>query len=350
MAIELPAALFRSGTSKGLYLLREDLDRCDIPADALLASIMGAPDASQLDGVGGGSTTTSKVAIVGKSDVEGIDVEYLFAQVDPESGTVDWAPTCGNILAGVGPFAIERGLVPVHEGVTTVCVRLTNTHARAALDVSTLGGTVNYSGSQVIEGVHRSAAPIHMTFSQFIGGTTGQLLPTGNPTDVVAGVEVSCVDSGVCAVLARAEDVGLTGAESPTEINANLSLLSKVEDLRRKAADLMGLGDVCGRVVPKVILLSRSEVGTIRSRYLVPASCHPTHAVSGAINIVTALTIPGTVAQSVQPIAIGAGVIAIEHPAGIMNLAVTAEQGAPVGVHLMRTARKLFDGVVFCEL
>ncbi len=258
MLMSLPAMQFRGGTSKGLYLLRDDLTAFGDSLDAVLSALMGGAP-RQVDGLGGDATTTSKVAIVGPSAEDDIDVDYLFAQVDPKTGAVDTTPTCGNILAGVGPFAIERGLVPVAGATTDVRIRLVNTGARVVATIQTPNGAVEYGGDQTIAGVSGSAAPVQLTFTDFAGGTTGALFPTGNRIDHVDGVEVSCVDAGVCAIVIRAADLGLSGAESPAEINADEALLDRVERIRRKAGELMGMGDVSGRVVPKVMLVSKSE-------------------------------------------------------------------------------------------
>jgi len=338
---------FRGGTSKGAYLLREDLEPYADDLDALLSALMGkAP--RQIDGMGGNTTTTSKVAIVGPSDEDDIDVDYLFAQVDPESGAVDWVPTCGNILAGIGPFAIERGLVPVEGETTTVRVRLVNTGARVVETVQTPNGEVQYAGAQTIAGVAGSAAPVQITFTDFAGGTTGSLFPTGRRIDFIDGIEVSCVDAGVCAILMRANDLGLTGGETPTDINADTALLNRVERIRRKAGELMGMGDVSGKVVPKVMLISESESADVRSRYFVPSSCHPAHAVTGAINLASTVSIPGTVADGVRESA--GDTVAIEHPGGVIELAVSLDEGdVPVGARITSTARKLSDGTVFVD-
>jgi 4-oxalomesaconate tautomerase len=351
MLLSLPAMQFRGGTSKGLYLLRDDLTAFGDSRDAVLSALMGGAP-RQVDGLGGDATTTSKVAIVGPSAEEDIDVDYLFAQVDPKTGTVDTTPTCGNILAGVGPFAIERGLVPVTGATTDVRIRLVNTGARVVATIQTPNGAVEYGGDQTIAGVSGSAAPVALTFTDFAGGTTGALFPTGNRIDHVDGVEVSCVDAGVCAIVIRAADLGLSGAESPDQINADDALLNRVERIRRKAGELMGMGDVSGRVVPKVMLVSKSEAATIRSRYLVPTSCHPAHAVTGAMNLASTVSIPGTVAHEFLPqfpSAAATPVIGIEHPGGVLELAVTLDGDAPVGATITSTARKLFDGNAFVE-
>lgn len=346
MFISLPAMQFRGGTSKGVYLLRDDVAPYTDRLDAVLSALMGA-GSRQVDGLGGNTTTTSKVAIVGASAEDGIDVDYLFAQVNPDTGAVDVTPTCGNILAGVGHFAIERGLVAATADTTQVRIRLVNTGARVVATVQTPGGAVTYHGNQTIAGVGGSAAPVQLTFSDFAGGTAGSLFPTGNRVDHIDGVEVSCVDAGVCAILMRAADLGLTGAETPPEINANTAVLQRVERIRRKAGELMGMGDVSDRVVPKVMLISDSEVADVRSRYLVPTSCHPAHAVSGAINLASSLSIPGTVAHEFFS---GTETVGIEHPGGVIELGVTIENDSPVGATITSTARKLSDGTVFVDI
>ncbi len=345
----LRAMQIRGGTSKGVYLLRDDLAPYGDNLDAVLSALMGrAP--RQIDGLGGDTTTTSKVAIVGASTEPDVDIDYLFAQVDPVTGAVDWTPTCGNILAGVGPFAIERALVPVTGETTSMSVRLTNTGARVVVTVATPNGQVGYERSKTIAGVAGSAAPVRMTFTDFAGGTTGSLFPTGNRTDFVDGVEISCVDAVVCAVLMRAEDVGLTGGESPAALNADTALLERVERIRCKAGELMGMGDVSGMVVPKVMLVSESDSGHARSRYLVPKVCHPAHAVGGAINLAAALSIAGTVAAGLAGGPDASGTVRIEHPSGVIELAMTMDDDIPVGAQLTSTARKLSDGKVFFEL
>lgn len=347
MLISLPAMQFRGGTSKGVYLLRDDLTPYEGSLDTLLSALMGGAP-RQVDGLGGDATTTSKVAIVGPSTEDDVDVDYLFAQVDPKTGAVDRTPTCGNILAGVGPFAIERGLVAVKGDTTDVRIRLVNTGARVVATIQTPNGAVEYGGDQSIAGVSGTAAAVQLTFTDFAGGTTGALFPTGNRVDHIDGVEVSCVDAGVCAIIMRAADFGLSGAETPAEINADDGLLARVERIRRKAGELMGMGDVSGRVVPKVMLVSASDDADIRSRYLVPTSCHPAHAVTGAMNLASAVSITGTVAHEFRGAA-DDSTIGIEHPGGVIELAVAIDADAPVGATITSTARKLFDGNAFVE-
>ena len=351
MLVNIPAMQLRGGTSKGVYLLHDDVVGFGDALDRTLSALMGGAP-RQLDGLGGDATTTSKIAIVGPSDEDDVDIDYLFVQVDPKTGAVDRTPTCGNILAGVGPFAIERGLVPVTGATTELRIRLVNTGARVVATVQTPGGAVDYSGAQTVAGVSGSAAPVHLTFTDFAGGTTGAVFPTGNRVDHIDGVEVSCVDAGVCAILMRAADLGLTGGETPAELNAETAVLERVERIRLKAGELMGMGDVTGRVVPKVMLISEPTPGSgadIRSRYLVPTSCHPAHAVSGAINLASTLSIPGTVADEFQRPTTGS-TIGIEHPTGVLELAITLDGATPVGATITSTARKLFDGNAFVEI
>ncbi|ATL66311.1 2-methylaconitate cis-trans isomerase PrpF family protein [Nocardia terpenica] len=350
MLISIEAMLIRGGTSKGLYLSGSDVDASGVAADVLLPALLGSPDPRQIDGLGGASTTTSKAAIVRPSTRPDTDVDFLFGQVDIESAAVDWSPTCGNVLVGVGPFAIERAMVPVRGETTDVRVHLVNTGAQVVLTVQTPTGAVRYDGDEEIAGVPRSAAPVEVTFTRFAGGATGALLPTGKPTDIIDGVEVSCVDAGVCAVLIRAADVGVAGTETPDQLNENRELLQRLESLRLQAGKLMGMGDVTGRVIPKVILLSEATDATIRSRYFVPTSCHPAHAVSGAVCLGSALALPDTIARGLAPGAADSGRYTIEHPAGLIDIGLTVTDGRPAGATVVRTARKLFDGTVFADI
>ncbi|MDT5348750.1 MAG: 4-oxalomesaconate tautomerase [Mycobacterium sp.] len=349
--ISLRAMMMRGGTSKGVYLLKSDLDGTGLDPNVLLPAIMGSPDRRQIDGLGGGSSTTSKVAIVGPSSRPDCDIDYLFAQVDVATMRVDWTPTCGNLLTGVGPFAIERGMVAAADRHTVMRVYLVNTGATVIVSVPTPGGCVSYEGGWEISGVPGRAAPIDTVFSDFCGGRTGTLFPTGKPVDHVGGVTITAIDAGVCAVIAQAGELGVAGDESPQQLNNDRAMLERLESLRRRAALAMGLGDVRGCVLPKVMLVSKSGRGDIRSRYFVPDSCHPTHAVSGAICLATAATVRETVVARLLARPFQAGPIAIEHPAGSMSIEIT-RPGAGLGLWAAArsTARKLFDGYVFADL
>jgi len=347
--ISVRAMMMRGGTSKGVYLLESDLDETGVDPDVLLPAIMGSPDQRQIDGLGGGSSTTSKVAIVGPSTRPDCDVDYLFAQVDVATMRVDWTPTCGNILAGVGPFAIERGLVAAAPAQTVIRIHLVNTGATVELSVPTPGGQVSYAGDWQIAGVPRRAAPIDVVFSNFCGGKTGTLLPTGKPVDEIDGIAITAIDAAVCAIIAEASQFGIAGDETAQELNRRPELLAQIEAVRLRAALAMGLGDARGRVLPKVILVSKSDGADVRSRYFVPDSCHPTHAVSGAICLATAATVPGTVVAGLLAQPHTGRPIVIEHPAGTINIDITDHDGG-LRAAVRSTARKLFDGSVFADL
>ncbi|MGB9303436.1 MAG: PrpF domain-containing protein [Mycobacterium sp.] len=350
--IELRAMMMRGGTSKGVYLLKSDLDATGIDPDVLLPAIMGSGDQRQIDGMGGGSSTTSKVAIVGPSTHPDCDIDYLFAQVDVATMRVDWTPTCGNILTGVGPFAIERGLVAASqgpEGQTRIRVHLVNTGATVVLSVLTPGGRVRYDGDCEVSGVPGTAAPIDTVFSGYCGGRTGSLLPTGNPIDDIDGIEVTAIDAGVCAIIVDAQVFGIAGDEPPHVLNGDAGLLDRIESVRLRAGLAMGLGDVSGSVLPKVMLVTKSHRGDLQSRYFVPATCHPTHAVSGAICLATAATVPGTVVARLLGHPFTSGPLTIEHPAGTIGIEI-AGNGPEISAAARSTARKLFDGFVFAEL
>ncbi len=349
--ISLRAMMMRGGTSKGVYLLKSDLDETGLNPDVLLPAIMGSPDRRQIDGLGGGSSTTSKVAIVGPPTHPDCDVDYLFAQVDVATMRVDWAPTCGNLLTGVGPFAIERRLVDAADPQTVVRVHLVNTGATVRVSVGTPGKRLRYEGGWEVGGVPWRAAPIDVVFGDFCGGRTGALFPTGNPVDHVGGVAITAIDAGVCAIVAAAGEFGIAGDESPQQLNACPGLLERLESVRLRAALAMGLGDARGCVLPKVMLVSKTDRADVRSRYFVPDSCHPTHAISGAICLATAATIRDTVVGRLLARRFRAGPIAIEHPAGTMHVEIS-NPGPDFGISaaVRSTARKLFDGYVFADM
>ncbi|MGO3325774.1 PrpF domain-containing protein [Gordonia sp. (in: high G+C Gram-positive bacteria)] len=352
MLVSIPAMMMRGGTSRGMYFVKSELASPGVELDRVLPALMGSPGPGQIDGLGGGSTTTSKVAVVSRSADPNVDVDYLFAQVDPLSGRVDWRPTCGNVLAGVAPFAIERGMVVAGPERTRVRVRLVNTNAHAVCTVPTPGGSIRYDFDEsAVTAIHPSV-PVRVEFRGFIGGSTGALLPTGNACDTVDGVEFSAVDAGVCAVIVRAADVGLQGDEPQAEINANPILLQRIANIRAKAAELMGMGDVCDSVLPKVMVTSvgSTDHADITSRYFVPATCHPAHAVSGGVCLATAARTPGTVvASQIGDCRNESGDFTVAHPSGKLCLKV-AGAGTETSVTIDRTARKLFDGQVFASL
>ena len=362
----IPCILMRGGTSKGPYFRFADLPADVAVRDRVLLAAMGSPDIRQIDGLGGGDTLTSKVAMVGPSNREDVDVDYLFAQVDIRSAQVDTGPSCGNLLSGVGAFAIETGMVPARDGVTEMRVYNINTGARIDLVTQTPGGRVEYEGDARISGVPGSAAPVVCKYMDVTGSKTGNLMPTGQARDTVQGVEVSCIDVAVPCVFIRAADLDLDGGESSDEINANSGLFTRIEAIRREAGTRMGMGDVRDKVLPKVVLLSapspaRKDVsvsGDVRSRYLTPQTCHAAHAVTGGMAVAACCLQPGTIAEGLGS-AVGHETadelkerpFVVEHPSGVLELDIgyRLDNGKLVFEYagIMRTARKLMEGSVF---
>jgi hypothetical protein len=337
----------RGGTSRGPFFLRDWLPDDDVARDEALVGAIGASDLVPVDGVGGGSTLTSKVAIVSRSSRPDCDVDYLFAQVGVGRRSVDTRPNCGNMLAGVGPFAIEQGLVPAQDGTTTVRVFNVNTGSRIDAVVQTPGGRVTYVGDTRIDGVAGTGAPIRLNFLDAWGAVTGAVFPTGRRIDVIDGVEMTCIDAAMPLMIVRAAALGLNGHETPEELDAHPTLRPRLEALRRAAGRAMGLGDVADSVVPKPVLLSEGDTAmSVTSRYFTPHRCHTAHAVTGAIGVATAFTLPGTVAGAGLPP--GTFEVAVLHPQGRIEVEVeVAERDGEIVIErasLVRTARKILQG------
>jgi 2-methylaconitate cis-trans-isomerase PrpF len=349
----IPCVLMRGGTSKGPFFLADDLPPDPALRDQVLLSVMGSPDVRQVNGIGGADPLTSKVAIISKSARPGIDVDYLFAQVVIDRAFVDTSPNCGNMLAGVGPFAIEAGLVPAQSKETAV--RVFNVNTRAVIDavIQTPDEQVRYDGDLAIDGVPGTGAPISLNFLDAVGSKTGKLLPTGRVRDEIDGVEVSCVDLAMPMVTARAADFGKTGYESKAELNADAALLARMEKVRRAAGALMGMGDVTGKVVPKFCLIAPPRHGgAITSRYFVPTSCHAAHAVTGGLCLAATCVLPGSIADGIAVLPPGPRrTIIIEHPSGTLptEFEMSGPPEAPVikRAAFLRTARKLMSGMVY---
>ena len=355
MLTGIPCMVMRGGTSKGPFFLASDLPEDAALRDRTLLAVMGSEHIRQIDGIGGGDSLTSKAVIVSRSSRPGIDVEYLFAQVAVGGNTVDTAPNCGNMLAAVGPFAIERGLVAAESPETTLRVFNRNTGKIVEVVVQTPGGNVTYAGDTAIDGVSGRSAPVVLSFLDAAGAKTGKLLPTGHPVDMIGGIAVSCVDFASPLVLFAAASLGKTGYETRIELDADKRLFDRVEAVRLEASRRMGLGDATGKVLPKVALLAPpTHGGTIASRYLTPWSCHAAHAVTGALCVAAACRVPGTVAQRLTRG--GDDSIVIEHPAGKIETRVevdsTARRSTPVILRagVVRTARLLLAGRVFVNL
>ena len=340
----------RGGTSKGGYFLADDLPGDTAARDAFLLSMMGSPDSRQIDGMGGADPLTSKVAVVRKSDRDGVDVDYLFLQVFVDQAIVTDAQNCGNILAGIGPFAIERGLVAARDEETEVSIYMENTGQIAVARVQTPGGRVAYRGEARIDGVPGTAAAIPLTFRDTAGSSCGALLPTGNAVDVVDGVEVTMIDNGMPCVVMRAEDIGISGTETREELEANEALRAKLESIRLQCGPLMNLGDVTKQSVPKMTMVSPpANGGAISTRTFIPHRCHASIGVLGAVSVATACLLPGTPAAAMAEIPDGARkALAVEHPTGEMTvIAEMNDDGSMESAGILRTARKLMDGTVF---
>jgi len=340
----------RGGTSKGGYFLAPDLPVDTAERDAFLLRVMGSPDLRQIDGMGGGDPLTSKVAVVKTSDRDDADVDYLFLQVFVDQAIVTDAQNCGNILAGVGPFAIERGLVAAQNGETEVRIFMENTGQIARARVSTPEGQVSYVGDACIDGVPGSSAAVPIIFEDTAGSSCGALLPTGNTVDLIDGVEVTLIDNGMPVVVMRAEDMGISGTESREELEANTVLREKLEAIRLKAGPLMNLGDVSAKSVPKMSMVSRAtNGGALSTRTFIPHRCHASIGVLGAVSVATAAVLPGSPAAAIAEVPEGARkMLSVEHPIGEMSVILDMDaRGQVASAAILRTARKLFDGEVF---
>lgn len=344
----IPCLLMRGGTSKGAYFLADDLPQEPALRDRVLLAVMGSPDARQIDGIGGADSLTSKVAIIRPSSRAGADVDYLFAQVLVDEPRVDYGQNCGNILAGVGPFAIERGLVAVTADVTSVRIYMENTGQIAIAHVPTTDGEVCYDGDARIDGVPGQAAPLIVEFKDIAGASCGAMLPTGNARNVIDGVEVTCIDNGMPVVLINAQELGCSGYESPAQLDVNASLKQRLESIRLQAGQRMNLGDVSQRNVPKMCLIAPPQVGgAITTRSFIPHRCHTSIGVFGAVSVAAACLIKGSVAADMAVVEEGEMKrLSIEHPTGEFTVELRLQDERLVGCGLMRTARLLFDGLV----
>lgn len=346
----VPCVLMRGGTSKGAYFLAVDLPADKAARDRLVLAAMGHGEPRQVDGIGGGTPLTTKVAIVSPSAAEGADVDYLFGQVVAAESRIDYAPTCGNILAGVGPFAIEHGLVAATGDETAVRIRMINTRSLCTALVRTPGGAVTYAGETRISGVPGTAAPVLLSFAGIEGSSCGALLPTGRASDTIDGVAVTCIDNGMPVVLMRADDLGVTGYEDPKALDADGALKARIERIRLQAGPLMRLGDVAGKVVPKMTLVAAPrDGGAIHTRTFIPQVCHDAIGVLGAVSVASACAIEGSVAAGIAALPAGPQLdLSVEHPTGefTVRLGLGDAPGRFTSVALLRTARALFRGHV----
>jgi 4-oxalomesaconate tautomerase len=352
----IPCTLMRGGTSKGLFFHQRDLPAGRDMRDRVLLAAMGSPDPRQIDGVGGAHPLTSKVAVIGPATRPDADVDYLFLQVVVDKSEVSDTQNCGNILAGVGPWAIENGLIPIHGQTTAVRIHMVNTASVAVAHVPTPRGAVEYEGDARIDGVPGTAAAIPIDFLDVAGSSCGALLPTGNAVDEVNGVQVTCIDNGMPVVILSAADFGKTGAETPAELEADPELKRRIEAIRLAIGPRMNLGEVSKKTVPKMTLVSKATAGGLLStRTFIPHRVHEAIGVLGAVSVATAILIPGSVAAKLAGGSIsggpGARQLQIEHPSGFFTVEVdiVVEGGRQIvnRAALLRTARKLMSGEVY---
>lgn len=342
--IAIPCVVMRGGTSRGPFFLASDLPADPRLRDAILLSVMGGGHDLGIDGIGGGNAVINKVAIIGPGSVPGADVDYLFAQVRVREGIVDTSPNCGNMLAAVGPFAIEAGLVAAAADRTHVRIHNVNTGKLIDAMVATPGGRVTYEGEASIDGVPGMAAAIELSFPNAAGARTGRLLPTGRPVDRIEGIDVTCIDAAMPVMLVRAADLGWSGGEAPSDFTDSY-FRARLEDLRIEAGRRMGFPNSAAMVIPKPVLIAPASEATLNVRYFMPHDCHSALAVTGAVAIATACVTPGTIAaEMVGPLAPPVP-ITLAHPSG--QLVVRLEPG-PVA-RVQRTARRIFEGHVFAR-
>jgi 2-methylaconitate cis-trans-isomerase PrpF len=351
--VPIPATLFRGGTSKGPLFLASDLPRDKATLDAVLLAAMGSPHKRQVDGIGGAESLTSKVVIVSRSRRNDADVDYLFAQVNPESPLVDYKSNCGNMLSAIAPFAVENGLVTPNGSKTTVRIYNVNTDSVVESTIDTKDGEVRYEGDAAIDGVPGTAAPVIENFAKTVGSKTKKLLPTGHVTETIEGIEVTCIDVAVPAVMMNASSVGIEGNETKAALDACPDLIARLNDIRVEAGRRMGMGDCTEYVVPKPLVLSAPRNGgTITSRDFVPYNCHATHSVTGATALAAACVLPGTLANRIARAPLDAlTTVGIEHPGGQMHMDVEGTMKGDSFVltqaNLLRTTRRLFSGTLF---
>lgn len=348
----IPFLFLRGGTSRGPYFRREDLPADLDTLSRVLVAAVGSGHPLNIDGIGGGAAVTTKVAMLSRSETPGCDVDYFFAQVSVTDGLVDYKPTCGNILSGVGPAALEMGLIAPQGDETRVRIHSVNTGAKVEAVIRTPGGQVEYAGDAAIDGVPGTAAPVYLNFMDVVGSVCGSLLPTGNLIDVIDGIEVTCMDVAMPVCIARAADFGLTGYETAQELDENRAFYARMEPIRQEAGRRMGLGDVTKSVTPKfAILAAPRDGGSVTARYFMPWNCHPTMAVTGAQCLASCVLTPGTVAGGLVNRPQGKpALVLIEHPGGDIDVTVDYEQGpdgfALKSAGLLRTARLLARGEV----
>lgn len=351
MQTPIPCLFMRGGTSRGPFFLESDLPADPALRDKVLLAIMGSPHARQIDGLGGGHPLTSKVGIVRPSTTPGVDLDFLFAQLQPNTDKVDTTPNCGNMLAAVVPFALERGIVTPQGETTTLRVLTLNTGMACDITVRTPGGKVEYAGEARIDGVPGTSSPIAINFLDTAGSVCSGLLPTGSVKDMIDGVEVTCIDNGMPMVLFRASELGRTGSESVEALNNDIELKTRIEALRLMAGHLMGLGNVADKNYPKMCLVAPPTAGgAIGTRCFIPHVCHDAIGVLAAVTVATACVLKGSVTEGIAVVPDGATkMVAVEHPTGEFSVELELDPQDPqkvIRAALLRTARLIMKGEV----
>jgi 4-oxalomesaconate tautomerase len=351
MQTPIPTLFMRGGTSRGPFFLESDLPADLATRDRVLLAVMGSPDPRQIDGLGGANPLTSKVGIVRKSTTPGVDLDFLFAQLQPNKETIDTTPNCGNMLAAVVPFALERGIVAPQGETTTLRVLTLNTDMQCDITVSTSNGQVAYAGEARIDGVPGTAAPVTINFLDTAGSVCASLLPTGQARDTIDGLEVTCIDNGMPLVLVRASDLERTGYEDVATMNADTALKARLERLRLACGQAMGLGDVSDKNYPKMTLIAAPrDDGALCTRSFIPHVCHDAIGVLAAVTVGTACVIPGTVTEGLAVVPAGnPRILSVEHPTGEFSVELATDPYHPQIVRraaLLRTARLIMRGEV----
>jgi len=350
MQTPIDTLFMRGGTSRGPFFLETDLPADVATRDRVLLAVLGSPDARQIDGLGGAHPLTSKAGIVRRSTTPGVDLDFLFVQVQPAGDTVDSTANCGNMLAAVAPFALETGLAAAQGETTTLRVLTLNTGMQCDMTVQTPGGRVAYEGTARIDGVPGSAAPVEIAFLDTAGSVCASMLPTGNVRDTIDGIEVTCIDNGMPLVILRADAVGRSGYESVADLNADTALRARLESLRLACGHAMGLGDVSARNYPKMTLIAAPrQGGSISTRSFIPHVCHDAIGVLAAVTVATACMLDGSVADDVAVAPQDGAPMSVEHPGGEFSVELDIDPANPQNVTraaLLRTARLIMRGQV----
>jgi 4-oxalomesaconate tautomerase len=358
MQTSIPYMHFRGGSSKALYFNAKDLPADEMSRNKIILSAMEGSDLGdprQIDGLGGGSSLSSKVAIISPSKMKGVDLDYFFVQVMIGKGKVSTTQTCGNILAGVLPFAIESGMIPATHPTTSAKINIVNTGGICEVVVQTPNGRVEYAGNAKVDGVLGTAAPIICNYLDTAGATCGALLPTGNAIDTIDGKEMTCIDNGMPVVMLRATDFGITGYETKAELDANEMLKKQLENIRLQVGYKMNLGDVKDQSIPKMCLLSPAEMqaGLVNTRMFIPHVCHDAIGVLAAVSVATACILPNTIAEGIAKPQ-KSNLFSVEHPTGEFTVqleTVTRRNKLIIKKSgVMRTARLLSNGKLFVPI